>query len=645
MKKQCNLSSSVGHMLRRATLPVLIFVLGAALAACGKKKADGEDGGLSFSESGSTGVSGSTDQAEQAAKDLAADYGVDLPDGIVSAADPNEIYDAGNMIQMDGSELYINVKDSADWVDSGSGLSDGMKYISVSAAFSDYGSGMVKELPDPGHFYLIELKDENGGTLDPGAGGTGGRIRPVTDMSASEIRSDAAGYYNAARPFDPEELDGMNVWLLYEVPEETREVTVACWLTDDFSQPFNAAFRVGVGKKDENHTFGEMKGEEIAKLLDTSERPSLEDFGWYASPSVFADRTTGDYRDPEYDEREYAGGWKCYIFRDVREYGLGFEAHLANLYVENYQPEEEYEKGWVDVRIDWYLGIDGDGNVTDESGLPDTLCGHEWFYYNRMENEDSNYPFASFSFEYAQDAALGRGRYVNEDREEYMMALVRADGENVWILDGVRPAMTVMPGTEDVPVPADLSPSGKASEKGSASDAEESSAAGAKGSGAALAATAAGDATLDDFGWYFDDAFPQDGAPLTQLQDLGGEWKCILNVVTAVSGGDQCRIMVGRGEIEYMGYKVTALLHPKEMHSFMVSDPDNMETEIIDKPANIVMNGDWIEDAGAFDVASESSGLRLVMYDFAEKDGIQYAYGSVFNQDTEIGEAAFFRAR
>ena len=569
---------TLSDRIRTAATVLPVFVLVFALAACGSKDtADNAGNGgsgsgmestgsqdMSGSSSGITGNgsgntssgtgsgmvgSGNSDAMGQAAQAFASQYGVDMPDGIVSLADPNAIYDAGSMIQMDGIELYISAEEASDWIDSKAGLSDGMKYISVELELTDYGAGTVKELPAPEHYYLIEAKDEYGNPLDLSAeGGAGGMLKPVTGMPVSEIRSDADEYYHSAEAYSGEDLDR---WLLYQVPEETREVVIACWLTDQFTQPHNAAFRIKVKEKHGSHTFENMDGEEIQKLLDTSERPDLEDFVWYKSASIFADRTVGDYRDPEYDAREYFGGWKAYIVRDARAAGRGFEAHLCNLYVENYEPTDEYEKGWVDVRIDWYLGIDDAGNVTDESSLPDSICRHEEFYYNRMENEDSSYPFASFSFEYTQDAAVGRGRYVNENKEEYYMAVVRPDGEHIWMLEGSRPALTVMPFTEDVPVPESLQPNKAASSDvpantlpysgAAAQEVPASTAVPASGqNGKVSSGSASSGPSLDDFNWFFNDEFPTDGRPLTELQDLGGKWKGVLDVVTPVDGEEKC---------------------------------------------------------------------------------------------------------
>ena len=45
-----------------------------------------------------------------------------------------------------------------------------------------------------------------------------------------------------------------------------------------------------------------------------------------------------------------------------------------------------------------------------------------------------------------------------------------------------------------------------------------------------------GNTTLNDFTWYFNNDFPIDGNVLTELQDLGGNWKGIINVVTPKDG-------------------------------------------------------------------------------------------------------------
>ena len=113
--------------------------------------------------------------------------------------------------------------------------------------------------------------------------------------------------------------------------------------------------------------------------------------------------------------------------------------------------------------------------------------------------------------------------------------------------------------------------------------------------------------------------------------------------MTPVDGEDQCRIMICNAEVQYMGYKVTLLLNPTETHEFMLSDPKNIKTEKLNTAGNIVLNGDWDDDPGYMDVTSETSAMNLVIYDFAEADGVQYAQGIVFNGETEIGEVALVR--
>ena len=670
--------------LRRSALMALLLIAAILISACGGKENNPESGSSSANVSGSGTAggagnasggnsgsgSGGKDAAEQEIQSLAADYGVNMPDGIVSLADPNAVYESGNVIQMNSLELYISMETASDWVDSVADLTAGNKYISVPVTLDDYGAGTVKEIPTPDHYYLIAANDGNGNPLELGAQ----MLQPKTNMRISEIKGDVSGYYAAERPLVS---GGMKLWLLYEVPEATREITVACWVDDQFQKPADAAYKLKVEEKQVPHNFENQSRDEILRQVQTKDRPVLEDFAWYTE-DLFQNLDLKGYRDPEYDVFEYEGGWKCYILKDFRQQGQGFEAHLANLYVEQVALEDtsDFGKGHVDIRIDWYLAIDENGNVTDESGLPDTVCSHEEFYYNRMENEDGTYPFASFSFQYIQDRAIGWGYYVTPDKQEWELAVVRPDGNGLWIRTGDRLTSAVLPGTADVPIPASMTPTSAASASGMSQTPASSSNAGtssssapgtstqapgtssssapgtssqAPGSGSSANPPAAsgsgntGNVTLNDFGWYFDDDFPIDGNPLTELQDLGGKWKGLINVVTPVNGEDQCRIAVFEGEVQYMGYKVTLLLDTKEQYQFMVSDPGNIETLDASGGGTIVLNGDWNDEIGYFDAASSQTALNVVIYDFVEAGGIQYALGSVFNGDTEIGEIAMCR--
>ena len=708
MKQKTRFRNCRRFRLFLVMLAVLLPVL--LLPACGKK----DGGGTGFENAGSSGDSaqaGGSDGAAQAggaansggaaqtgnsggsgktggeaqtgnpggayiagaaAQDFVSQYGIAMPDGILSLADPDEIYESGNMIQMTNSEIYIAMKEASDWIDSAEGLSAGKKYISVPLELNDYGSGTVKSIPAPEHYYLVEAKDEAGNAVD-----LEGPLRPKTDLPVSEIMADAENYYSSARPYGP---DSMDLWLLYEVPESVREVTVICWLNDQFSQPHDAAFRLNVREKHDRHTFRNWKLEDILAAVQTTDRPELSEFAWF-TPRVIEDGFGWDIPtdDPEYNGYEYEGGWKCFMIRDERNNrDPAFDAHLCNVYVENFTPDDASDAGTghSDIRIDWYLAFDEHGNATDESGLPDLIIPGEEFYYNRYERDGAGNPFLSFGFDYAFDRAVGRGSYYDADGHRYFLAVVRKDGFGLWMTDksaGPQPDFTTLPGTTDVPLPK-----GAAVQTGAADGAAETAAAqGARQQPASPPASGAlpgnlavpqgntssqqgnapapqgnaavpqgrntGTPTLNDFSWYFDDDFPIDGNPLTELQDLGGKWRGLLNVVSEVNGVEQCRLLVCEAEVQYMGFKVTLLLDTKERYEFPVSDPDSIQALETPAAAAVVLKGDWNPDYGTIDVSSEQTSLNMYLYDFVEAGGVQYALGSVFNGDTEIGEIAMSR--
>ncbi|MCR5371585.1 MAG: zinc-ribbon domain-containing protein [Clostridium sp.] len=149
--------------------------------------------------------------------------------------------------------------------------------------------------------------------------------------------------------------------------------------------------------------------------------------------------------------------------------------------------------------------------------------------------------------------------------------------------------------------------------------------------------------SLDDFGWYFAEDFPIDGNPMSELQDLGGGWKSLIQVVTPVDGRDQCRMMLSDAEVEYMGYKVTLKLHVKNRYQYMVDDPDSIEELEESGDVTVVLDGDWDEEMTSIDVASPQSGLNCRIYDFVEVSGVEYGLGKVYNENTEIGDIALIR--
>lgn len=618
---------------------VLLLAAGWTLGACGKSGKAASAGGTGGSGSG---VSGGANQADiQSAKEFAAQYGIDMPDGLISLADPEAVYVSGNLIQLGKLEAFISMENASDWIDSTYQLSEGMKYISVPVNMTDYGWGRVKEFPDPEHFYLIECRDESGNLLDS----VQPRQKPVTDMPLTEILWDAENYYNGPKVNETGEV---KAWLLYEVPAECREIVLACWMEDQFSEPHDAAFRLKVIEKSPTHTLEHMEGEELQKLLDTSERPTLEDFAWFC-PSLRDGYDWGvENRDPAYDVREYLGGWKCYLLRDGRAYGEGLDAHLCNVYVENYQSEEGYEKGRVDVRIDWYLAFDEAGGVRDESALPDTVIGHERFYYNRMENEDGVYPFLGFGFYYALDRAFGSGSYYDGNGREYYAKLVRRDGIGAWIQNEAQGSFTTLPGTDNVPLPADMISRPSAAD--SASDSPAPGRSQSAGGAAAASQTRseqrqgadAGHAELKDFDWYFEDRLPSGGTRLRELQSLGGSWKALINVVTAEEGTNQCRILLCDAELQYMGYKLTLPMEVVRRYQFPVNAPDSIR--VLESGADAMnLTGDWVEDSGSMEVGSAESGFDFLMNDFVEADGRQYARGAVYSRGSEVGEIIMIR--
>ena len=150
--------------------------------------------------------------------------------------------------------------------------------------------------------------------------------------------------------------------------------------------------------------------------------------------------------------------------------------------------------------------------------------------------------------------------------------------------------------------------------------------------------------TMDDFGWYFDGAFPADGTQLRELQDLGGNWKSLIRVQASSDGEDIYRLMLFDAEIQYTGYKVTVLLHVKERYECPVDDRNSLTA--VETKDGIVMtfNGDWNEETDTIEAESINSTLALQIHDDVEAEGVQYALGTVMNENTAIGEIAFVRS-
>lgn len=433
---------------------VFLFILVfAVMMITGCDKKDKDTGNSTKKKAGDTGI----DRSDS----YDGNYG--MGSGL---ADPDKIYDAGSLIQLDGSEtFYVSVEDGYPWFDSKTGLSDGEKYIAVPVGYTDYGNS-GKEVIAPEHVYLTQAKDENGNDLI-----LDGKLKPVTDMPESEIKTNADTYYNSARPFKTDSGYEMELWALYKVPADTKECVIEFFPDDDFSRSHAGGFRINIK---ENTTYGTMEDKsavEIAKMLDTDEIPSLEDFAWYTG----AIRAAEDYchfnnRHADYTGDNYMGGWKAYLVRDPDNEEGQFEAHLANIFIENFEPEDEYrEVGWFDITLKWYRGFDADGNVTDESGRDDIVEDHAYFTYNRMNNEEGDgYPDVSFSIDFGADTAYGVGSVELSRELKYWLVVVRSDGK---VLNQYGADTEHMPTSKTVKLPANMTPSSRA--EGGTSKADE----------------------------------------------------------------------------------------------------------------------------------------------------------------------------
>ena len=154
----------------------------------------------------------------------------------------------------------------------------------------------------------------------------------------------------------------------------------------------------------------------------------------------------------------------------------------------------------------------------------------------------------------------------------------------------------------------------------------------------------AGDISIeDDFVWFYIGGFPQNGVQLDQLQDLGGHWKCLLRTNVTVDGADWVRYMLTDAEIQYMGFKITMLFRVYERYEYPANDPSHHESIPLKDGIVLTFQGDWNPDTSVIDAASVNSSLALQLRNFAQADGIQYALGSLYDGDKEIGYIAMVR--
>ena len=150
-------------------------------------------------------------------------------------------------------------------------------------------------------------------------------------------------------------------------------------------------------------------------------------------------------------------------------------------------------------------------------------------------------------------------------------------------------------------------------------------------------------ATLADFDWYEREGFPTDGRPMEELEELGGAWKCRISATSMVNGVIQRRYVVGDAEVQYMGYKVTLIVHVKERYEFPVERPEEIKELETAEGVDMILEGDWNPEFGGMEVASGQSTLNMKIYDYVEAGKSQYAWGTLGDGGTDIGEVVMIR--
>ncbi len=151
------------------------------------------------------------------------------------------------------------------------------------------------------------------------------------------------------------------------------------------------------------------------------------------------------------------------------------------------------------------------------------------------------------------------------------------------------------------------------------------------------------DVVIQDFDWFYNEGFPEGGTAYTELWGLGGKWKSLLYSKTKADGNEVCRIVISDADVQYMGYKLTLLMNTKARYQYSGDNRDQMEL-IDNTQVTMTFEGDWDEERTSMDVYSVNSDLNCKINKFASKNGFDYALGTVYNGDVEIGEVAMIRA-
>ena len=96
-------------------------------------------------------------------------------------------------------------------------------------------------------------------------------------------------------------------------------------------------------------------------------------------------------------------------------------------------------------------------------------------------------------------------------------------------------------------------------------------------------------------------------------------------------------------EVQYMGYKVTLIVHVKERYEFPVEHPEEIKKLETAEGVDMILEGDWNPEFGGMEVASGQSTLNMKIYDYVEAGKSQYAWGTLGDGDTDIGEVVMIR--
>ena len=150
------------------------------------------------------------------------------------------------------------------------------------------------------------------------------------------------------------------------------------------------------------------------------------------------------------------------------------------------------------------------------------------------------------------------------------------------------------------------------------------------------------DALIEDFDWYFDGGFPSDGKACKELWGLGGMWKSMIIVKASSDGRDMRRVVVSDTDVQYMGYKLTLLFHTKSRYEYPAEAHEDIQL-VDNTQVTMTFEGDWDEERTSMDVSSVNSGLTFKINSFVTKNGFDYAMGTAYNVENEIGQVVMIR--